>query len=214
MNKQYKILLATLVTVILVFVAGILIYRSNETSTANVQSEPTKTNLIRDFNNRKGPSEAKVKIVEFFDPECEGCKAFEPILKEILEMYAGKIQLITRYRLYHKSSYMAATANEAAAKQSKYWEYHELLFKKQGEWGHKDVPDKMYFIEYAKTLGLDVSNFEKDMDSQETKDNIANDIADGNSLNVRGTPTFYINGEELTELNRDSLISKIEDHLK
>lgn len=212
MNKKMIIILGSILLTVALFLVAQSLFTTSSTNTAT-EPAPPNVNLVREFNNKKGPADAKVTIVEFFDPECESCQAFAPHLKNLLEQYEGKVLFVARYMLYHTSSFMAAKASQAAAKQGKFWEYHETLFNKQSEWGHKETPDLSYFIRYAEELGLDLNKFKTDMDDKETENQIGMDIADGNALGVRGTPTIFINGEMAQDLNIPALSKMINDRL-
>lgn len=209
MNKKIIIILGSIIATVALFFMAKSFMGSNSTN----QSSDTNSNLVREYNNQKGPADAKVTIVEFFDPECESCMAFAPVLKGILDEYDGRVRFVARYMLYHTSSFMAAKASQAASKQGKFWEYHEKLFSKQAEWGHKETPDQSYFIRYAEELGLDLNKFKIDMEDKEAENQIAMDIADGNALNVRGTPTLFINGEMLHDLNVSTIKNMINERL-
>jgi protein-disulfide isomerase len=79
----------------------------------------------------------------------------------------------------------------AAGAQGKFWEMHDLLFNNQGRLGKEDI------LGYAKLLELDLSQFEKSLESAEIKKIIAQDNAQGNRLGVQVIPTTFINGRSL-----------------
>lgn len=135
MKKEVKILIVSSLVIIGCFLA--LLWKNQNKPETTVAKGPQ--DLVRDFNHKIGPEDAKVKIVEFYDPECEACAAFYPYVKEALKRYEGKIQLTVRYALYHSSSREAAKATEAAARQGKFWEYQDILFVRQEQWSHKSV---------------------------------------------------------------------------
>jgi len=218
MNKNEKIsnevkILAGSFIAILAIAIGIFYFtqpKKIEQSEVNL----TPTNLVRDFNHKTGPENAKIKLVEFYDPECEACAAFAPHIKEILSLHKNDIQLTVRYALYHGNSELAARASEAAAIQGKFWEYHDLLFIKQEEWSHKQTPATEYLVRYAKDLSLDVTKFQNDMNDLKRMETISIDIEDGKKLEVNGTPTIFLNGKMLTKLNPTSFKTMIENELK
>ena len=97
---------------------------------------------------------------------------------------------------YNKNAEAAARAAEAAGKQGKFWEMHDLLFDLQDEWSQeKNAKDK--FLEYAQSLDLDLDQFEADIDSKEVKDKVTQDYQSGLRLGVNSTPTFFLNGLKL-----------------
>jgi protein-disulfide isomerase len=112
--------------------------------------------------------------------------------------YGERVRLIFRnYPLpMHKYAFFAARAAEAAGQQGKFWEMHDALYDNQKEWSDSMEP-RVQFDSYATRLGLDVQRFKADMERQDLTDRIKADMQRGNTLNVRGTPTVYLNGREL-----------------
>ena len=172
-----------------------------------------KANIQRVGNYTKGPIDAKVTIVEFFDPECEGCAAFHPILQKILSEYPQDVQLVARYMLFHGNSYPAALALEGAGKQGKYWEMYSILLERQSEWSHQEKPVTTIFEGFAKELNLDLTEFNKSYDDLTFQAALAKDVEEGKMLGVRGTPTFFINGQILMNLSYNDLKNAIDKEL-
>lgn len=204
LTKEIKIIIGSFVAILSIAVVILLM---NNKSTAEVKPivRSDDSTLIRSFNHRTGPDNAKVKLVEFYDPECEACASFFPYVKNILAKYPNDVQLIVRYALYHSNSLLAAKASEAAAIQGKFWEFQELLFVKQNEWSHNEFPATMHFTKYASELKLDVEKFRSDMNDLNRVAIINTDIEDGKTLGVTGTPTFFVNGEKLTNFSPEGL---------
>lgn len=137
-----------------------------------------------------------VTLVEFSDFQCPACLAVQEPLSELLKKYDGKVEFVYRHfplTTIHKNALPAAYAAEAADVQGKFWEMHDRLFEKQGEWsGLADPKEK--FIEYATEIGLDKDKFVADLGSQSTKDSVGVDILASNRYALKGTPTFFVNG--------------------
>lgn len=186
-------------------------FRENKSETQYYRVDQAK--LVKAHSPKLGPDTAKVKLVEFLDPECEACAAFYPKVKNILQKYEGKVQLVVRYMLFHSNSQLAAMATEAAGKQGKYWEMQEILFTRK-EWTHQETPQTALFESYAKELGLDLAKFKKDLTDEETLKNILSDYQEGPSLGVQGTPTLFVNGRQLFQLSEGILTDMIEEELK
>lgn len=216
MNKLlFKEIKTLLLSALALLVVGASIYYFyNKSEEKKLETTMESTPLIRNFNHKLGPDDAKVKLVEFYDPECESCAAFYPHVKQVMQKYQGKVQLITRYALYHGNSVLAAKASEAAAIQNKYWEYQGILFMAQKEWSHSQMPATHFFLQYAKELSLDVEKFQTDMDDLNRVGLINIDIEDGKKLGVNGTPTFFINGKKLMNFSPEGLFEAIENELK
>ena len=116
-------------------------------------------------------------------------------MKQIEEVYKDKVQIVWKnmpLTSIHKNAMGAALASEAAHSQGKFWEMHDKLFANQGKLELDDMK------QYAKELGLNTSQFEKDLQSPEAKKRVADDVAEAGSLGVTGTPAFFINGHYLS----------------
>jgi protein-disulfide isomerase len=146
----------------------------------------------------KGSPSALVTIEEFSDFECPSCKAFEPTLRDIRNIYADRVRIIFRnYPLpQHTKAYDAARAAEAAGLQGKFWEMHDLIYNNQETWSK--MPDhREVFKNYAKSLNLDVDKFQNDWVGQITETRIAADKRRGDAVIITGTPTVLINGRKI-----------------
>lgn len=189
---------------------------------ANTSTKAPAGQLVREDSPTMGPADAKITLVEFYDPECESCAAFAPVVKKIYSDYGGKVRLVMRYMPLHRNSMTAATFTEAAGEQGKYWEAQELLFKKQPEWGEKHgappdpnaPPINVLFDKYAKELGLDMEKAKASINARKFDEKIKRDQTDGQGLGVRRTPTFFVNGRELARFSEADLRSLIEEELK
>jgi len=100
-------------------------------------------------------------------------------------------------RSIHPNAQAAAEAAEAANKQGKFWEMHDVLFNTQSDWSTLRDP-KSKFEEYARSLGLNVDQFKADRDSKETSSKIDADYLSGTQSGVQGTPTFFLDGKLIT----------------
>ncbi len=162
----------------------------------------------------KGPQTAKVKITEYADLECPACAAMHPIIDDLLAKYPNDIELTFKHfplATIHPNALPAAKAAEAAGIQGKFFEMLDLMFTNQGEWSKNSNEDEV-FTRYATELGLDVEKFKADIKDATIAAKIKSNYAEGVSLSVRGTPTFFINGTKLE--NNALLISSVEALLK
>lgn len=182
--------------------------------------------LVRNFKNSKPPkaqvseglfvNEGKVTLEEFSDFQCPACAAAAPIVSELKEKYKGRLEVIFNdYPLpYHKWAKKASEAAAIAQDQGKFWEYHDLLFERQEEWGQSQDAT-LLFKEYAKELGLDMEKFSKSLDSGEKEAYVNEKIKKGEEMGINATPTFYLNGKRLSGFKTwDEFIQKIEKELK
>jgi len=140
-----------------------------------------------------GNKNAKVTIIEFSDFECPFCaKFYSETMGQIKTEYidTGKVKLVYRdFPLsFHANAQKAAEASECADDQKKFWEMHDLLFEKGV------VGGVTTFKQYAVDLGLDTDKFNKCLDSGEKATEVQNDMKDGQSYGISGTPGFLVNG--------------------
>jgi len=140
-----------------------------------------------------GASSAPVTIIEFSDFQCPFCRAAENSLKQVEQKYGGQVRLVYMdFPLtFHPHAMDAARAARCAADQDKFWQFHDALFLDQ----KKLDPDNLK--QTAAKVGLDRGKFNACFSSDRQDAGIRKDMAEGNSLGVTGTPTFFINGREL-----------------
>ena len=159
-------------------------------------AQPQRLVVSVDDDPVKGSKNAKVVIVEFSDFQCPFCaRFFEQTLPSIERDYikTGKVQLVYRdFPLsFHKYAQKAAEAAQCANEQGKFWEYHDLLFKRQNEWASAG---EVKFLDYARELGLDTNKFNNCLTTGKYESEVKKDFQDGLQYGVQGTPTFFING--------------------
>jgi protein-disulfide isomerase len=149
-----------------------------------------------------GNRDSSVVMVEYSDYQCEYCKRyFEEIFPEIKENYidTGKIKYIYKdFPLQiHENSEDAAFSADCAGEQGKYWQMHDLLFEKQEEWSAQTDPIR-YFIDYINILDLNEEEFLVCINSNKYIQEVMEDIEEGEKLDTKGTPTFYINNIKIS----------------
>jgi len=132
-----------------------------------------------------------------------------PGVKAIVDAHPGQVQLIMRYIPLHQGADIAVMILEAARKQGKYWETLQLMFDTQRTWAdhHHPAPEKL--MEFLPTLGLDMARLTADMQGADIAQILAQDIADANTLGVRKTPTFFVNGRGLHSFGLPQLEAKV-----
>ena len=177
------------------------------TGSTQQPTQPPRPQIIQgllDDDPVKGNPDATVTIVEFSDFQCPFCKRFhETTLPLILENYVdtGKVKFVYRdfpiQELHPNGAIITALAAECADEQGIFWQYHDKLFETQKNWERlaaKDVGNELK--KYAEELGLDTNQFNDCFDSGKYMDEVKNDLEDGASYGVRGTPGFFIGNEE------------------
>lgn len=171
--------------------AGAAVEEQKETEpTPTAPTEVQRENVGVDDDAQKGPSNAKVTIIEFSDYQCPYCAKAEPTLKQIFDTYKNDVRLVYRdFPLnFHQYAQKAAEASECAHEQGKFWEYHDILFNNQ------QALDVSSLKKYASDLKLDTAKFNGCLDSGKYEAEVKKDMQDGLNANVRGTPAFFING--------------------
>ncbi|GAC1597213.1 MAG: thioredoxin domain-containing protein [Myxococcales bacterium] len=138
----------------------------------------------------KGPSNAKVTIVEFSDFQCPFCSRAAPTIDRVMKDYDGKVRLVFRHFPldFHPMVAKAAEAGACAADQGKFWQMHDKMFGNQQKLAVADLKAS------AKEIGLDTGKFDKCLDSGEKKSAVQNDQKAGSDAGVNGTPAFFVNG--------------------
>lgn len=217
MQKKAIILLAILAVVI---IGGVVAANYYNRSVQTPVTPTANSALVRDDSPTQGPTDAKVTLVEFLDPECESCAAFHPKVKAIMKENEGKIRLVVRYMPLHPNSNLAATYTEAAGEQGKYWQMQDLLFTRQGEWGtrhghgNQPQPDaKAFFEKAAMELGLDLEKINAAIKENRYAAKLGRDRQDGASLGVSRTPTFFVNGRQLAQFGEAPLRALIAEEM-
>ena len=146
-----------------------------------------------------GPPDAPVTLEEFGDFECPPCGLLHPELKMIEREYGSRVRIIFReFPLVptHAHALAAAHAAEAAGLQGKFWEMHDMLYENQKAW-HDAFDVRSIFEGYATRIGLDLERFKRDSSSEIVELRIFLDGKRGHSLDVKGTPTVFLNGREV-----------------
>lgn len=174
-------------------------------SPAGAPGTSIETLLVRPYSPSQGPEQAAVTIVEFFDPECESCRAMYPIVKQVLSEFDGKVRLVIRYMPLHQNSVYAASLLEAARAQNKYWEYLEVVMLRQPEWASHSAPRPDLLLTYAPQVGLNADQLKAAASDPQVRMRITQDERDGNQLGANRTPTFFINGAPLMRLGYEEL---------
>jgi protein-disulfide isomerase len=216
-RKEVLVVGAIAVLALAALVIGGRMYRSaqeQERQAAAAQAPAADPALlVHPDSPSKGPRDAPVTVVEFFDPECEACRAMYPIVERVLAEHPGKVRLVLRYVPLHANSALAAAALEAAGEQDRYWEMLEILLLHQPVWGSHEAPRPDLIPEYARQIGLDMDAFLPSFQGIKHRAKVDRDKADAEKLGVRGTPSFFVNGRRLERLGYEPLKAMVEEAL-
>jgi protein-disulfide isomerase len=215
--KNKKILFAGVAIVLVgLFVLAKNLYKNYESKRLGFLAQENASLFIKDYSPQYGAEDAKVYIIEFLDPECESCREMYPQVKALLKEFDGKVKLIVRYAAFHRNSHIAIAALEASRKQGKYWEALELLFNYQPAWGDHHNPQPNLIFEYLPEIGIDIEKLKVDMKDPKIEEMIAQEMSDLGKLNIRQTPTFFVNGKRVESFGigylRDAIKEEVSKH--
>ena len=189
MSKRFIVILLVCVLALV----GIYITTSKKEDTNTSGGDSSLSEHIYG-ENKKG-----VTLVEYGDFQCPACAQYFPIVKQIKEKYGDDIQF--QFRNYplsqiHPNARAASRAAEAASKQGKFWEMHDMLYEQQSSWS--SLPDAVpVFGSYAQQLSLNMEQYNADFSDVNTNNIINADYAEGNKLGVSSTPTFFLQGKKI-----------------
>ena len=205
--KNRSIVLSVLAVGLAIFAAAVW-YQSRPAPIAQVdpvQPEIAEA-LMRPYSPIMGPEDAPVTIVEFFDPACEACRAFYPVIKDIMAEHDGQVRLVLRYTAFHgAASEEAIRVMEAARMQDVYIPVKEAILEFQPRWASHGEPAPGLILGIAEQAGLDVDAAQNQMRAPQTLAILNQDRADVEAMGVRQTPTFYVNGKPLDPFGVDEL---------
>ena len=155
--------------------------------------------VVHPLDNIKGNASSTVVVMEYSDFQCPACRSYYPMMKELMVEFGDRVTFVYRHFPLigiHPNAEFAARAAEAAGKQGKFWEMHDLLFEKQDEWAKApDVESK--FESYATLLNISIEQFKTDWVSKEVKDFVKTQRMHAIKSGLQGTPSFFINGKQI-----------------
>jgi len=152
---------------------------------------PPLAATVDETDHSRGAPSALVTVVEYADFECLNCARAYPLLVRYLEEFRGTLRVVFRHfplGWEHPASALAARAAEAAARQGKFWEMHDELFRNPGML-HREA-----LHAHAASIDLDLGRFSADLDDPALVSRIERDIATGRASSVNATPTFFVEG--------------------
>ena len=148
---------------------------------------------IKDTDHIAGNKDAPILLIEYGDFQCPHCGRAYPIIKNILQNLEGNLLFIYRHfplSKVHPEARMAAVAAEAADRQGLFWEMYNMLFENQRQLKNDAI------MRYAGMIGLNLEQFESDIQDEVLHKKVENDFLDGLKSGVNATPTFFVSGEK------------------
>lgn len=209
MLKKIFIWLGLIAVVALMVVVMVLADRKDK-----VDGDITTLSVpVTDADWSIGSSTSQVTLLEYGDFQCPACGAYHPALKQLLAERGDSVRFVFRQFpliTIHPNAMPSALASEAAGKQGKFWEMHDMLYEKQSEWSNESSAEQR-FVEYAGKLGLDTSKFINDYRSDVLEKKVNDQYNSGRHSGVLGTPTFYLNGDKIESPNNYDELKKLID---
>jgi protein-disulfide isomerase len=192
--KRYLPFIIVVGVALVTFASGTMLYHAKRPQVKNIpenQSAPAKSDTSVHV---RGNPDAPVTLEEFGDFQCPPCGQFASFVEELRKEYDSRLRIVFRnFPLpAHEHAREAALAAEAAGFQGKFWEMYDTLYREQSAWS-KAPNTRELFESYAGTLGLNMDQFKKDMDSDKARERVDSDRALGDSLGIKVTPTLFIN---------------------
>lgn len=213
MSQEAKVLTGIGIVSVLLIVGAAFLMGGSSSQTQSQLADPKL--LIRDDSNKISTPSAKVTLVEFGDYQCPACGAANPLVKKLLNEEKGKVNFVFRnFSFIGNESTWAGQAAECAGEQGKFWEYHNYLYEHQkGE--NQGAFSKAKLENFAAAVNLNLEPFKFCLETDKTLSKVLADTADGKTLGINSTPTFFVNGEKLVGISGYSdLKTRIEAKIK
>ncbi len=182
----------------------VIIQDSKDIDKTESNLPPAIFSVSLDDDPVKGDPNAPITIVEFSDFQCPFCGRFFTQTLPLIEknyVETGKVKFVYRdfpIPSIHPNAIPAALAAECADDQGLFWEYHDKLFENLVMWENLDQQNVVRtFEQYAEDLGADTDTFNSCLESGKYLEEVQNDLNDGVSYGVNGTPGFFIGNEKI-----------------
>jgi protein-disulfide isomerase len=149
---------------------------------------------VNSADHHQGNVNGTIVLVEYGDFECPHCRRAHPLIKRLLKEKGKDLNFVFRnfpLSEIHPHAQMSAIVAEAAGKQGKFWEMHDLIFDNQDRLSAK------FLMTLAEELNLDLEKFAADSTSIEVATKVEKDFESGIRSGVNGTPTFFLNGSHV-----------------
>jgi protein-disulfide isomerase len=212
MNKT-ALVAGTGIAFVIAFVLASTLYSKGQNQVQNTAAPENMQQVQREHSPLMGPPNAKVTIVEFFDPACGTCRAFYPLVKKLMDDNPGKVNLVLRYLPLHQNSDVIVSILDAARLQGSFAPVLARTYQSTEQWIQHHVADPQKFWQQLDGLGLDMPKLQEDIKSPEIARRIKLDMDDAQSLGVNKTPGFFVNGKPLKQFGYQQLKSLVESEI-
>lgn len=203
-KKWWGILIIVIIGIVLTLgtAAGFYIFnqvKEYQAAGSNInQTAATQTveKVINSGNNYfLGNDKAVLTIVEFSDFACPYCAKAHTILKKIINRYPGKVKIVYRDLPLHENSIELSMAARCAGEQGSFWEMHDQLYANQSSLTATGDDLKTVIYSLAGSLGLNAAAFDSCYQEKKYLSDIRTDYADANTLELKGTPSWFLNNK-------------------
>ena len=199
--------------VVVAFAFGMYNYQRRVQTSQMEKVTSQDSRLVRMHSPVFGPQNAPVTIVEFFDPACETCRAFYPIVKSVMNQYPNDVRLVLRYAPLHAGSDQVVALLEAAKRQGKYVQVLEAVLAEQPAWASHSQPNIELAFKAAEAAGLNLEQARADAAKPEVAAVLQQDTEDLTALEVTKTPTFFVNGRGLPSFGPEQLAALVAEEV-
>jgi protein-disulfide isomerase len=212
--KNKKLVGITLFVLVVLFIALSYLYKDSQNNKESSLVSSNTTSLVKQESISFGENKQNVTVVEFLDPECESCALFYPIMRKLYKEHYSDIKLVIRYLANHKNSKFAIQLLEASREQNKYEEVLSIMFEKQPIWAeHNNEKPELLWTFLGQIDGLNIDKLKEDMKNPKIDELLNNDAKDAKALEVRGTPTVFVNNKKLQRLSEKDLFDLVETEI-
>jgi len=209
--KNKSIFIAVAGILLLAFILATVIYKNHQATLPGASAGRSQGVFERQGAPVKGPADARVTIVEFFDPACGTCADFYPLVKQLIDQYPGKVRVMMRYAPLHTGSDQVVKMLEAAHLQGKFFPALELLFNNQQRWVVNHVSQPSRALGILNGMALDHAKLETDMNQALVTAAVQQDVLDGQTLGIKATPEFFVNGRPLPSFGFQQLAQLVKE---
>lgn len=212
--QNKKVILISIVVLIAIFIGGGYAYKNSQSEKMVEMSKEQALLFQRPYSLVVGKKDAKVQLVEFFDPACETCAQFHPLVKDKIKKSDGNIKIVYRYAPFHKNSNFAVKMLEGARAQGLFMQTLDFMFKTQRYWVvHHEVNPQLLWRMLSKVEGLDMEKLGEFMNDPKADEIIKQDLADAAKLGATKTPSYFVNGKPLQNFGLKNLMDLIDSAL-
>jgi protein-disulfide isomerase len=140
-------------------------------------------------------------VIEYADLECPYCAKAHALLAEVaVRRVFRHFPVVSK----HPRARVLAQAAEAAARQGRFWEFHDSLYEDQGRL------DDPHLWARCERLGIDLDRFEADRRSEGVAERVTRDFRSGVRAGVTTTPTLFVDGRPHPGVPGESLLAQLQ----